>query len=257
MWILLVWLDEVKPRWERGRVNLPPLLSSWKDGGGKEEWGGVNSPLPLHVFFNLGTTVGTNLCMRLTYLLQDIYHFWFPGTKTNSTFQSLWQLKKKKNLQNLPRAQYYFGVSCTTSGYCVVECRLKECPEWSYLPQFFTSSVPPSWTAEPRSAGLYALSFCLLWASNYGSCSILSCGVTLVISSLFILTLRVCSGIFPNLLVCLWVNHKPPEGRTHVSYLFKVKLVLLYSSGGSHDKYTRVVCHSLLQWSRFCQNSPL
>ena len=33
--------------------------------------------------------------------------------------------------------------------------------------------------------------------------------------------------------------------------------VFLHSSWGSHGKYTGVVCHSLLQWIIFCQNSPL
>ena len=44
-------------------------------------------------------------------------------------------------------------------------------------------------------------------------------------------------------------------GGTHllVPYLF----VFLYSSWGSHSKYTGVVCYSLLQWIIFCQNSPL
>ena len=32
---------------------------------------------------------------------------------------------------------------------------------------------------------------------------------------------------------------------------------LLYSSWGSHSKYTGVVCHPLLQWITFCQNSLL
>ena len=36
-----------------------------------------------------------------------------------------------------------------------------------------------------------------------------------------------------------------------------ISFVLLYSSWGSHGKYTLVVCHSLLQWITFCQNSPL
>ena len=34
-------------------------------------------------------------------------------------------------------------------------------------------------------------------------------------------------------------------------------LTFLYSSWDSHGKYTGVVCHSLLQWITFCQNSPL
>ena len=36
-------------------------------------------------------------------------------------------------------------------------------------------------------------------------------------------------------------------------YLF----AFLYSSWSSHSKYTGVVCHSLLQWILFYQNSPL
>ena len=32
---------------------------------------------------------------------------------------------------------------------------------------------------------------------------------------------------------------------------------LLYSSWGSHGKYTGVVCHSLHQWITFCQNSDM
>ena len=38
-----------------------------------------------------------------------------------------------------------------------------------------------------------------------------------------------------------------------VSYFFAI----LYSSWGSHGKYTWVVCHSLLWQITFCQNSPL
>ena len=37
-----------------------------------------------------------------------------------------------------------------------------------------------------------------------------------------------------------------------VSYLF----ALLYFSWGSQGKNTEVACHSLLQWTTFCQNSP-
>ena len=41
------------------------------------------------------------------------------------------------------------------------------------------------------------------------------------------------------------------------TYSQYILFVLLYSSWGSHSKYTGVVCHSLLQWIIFCQNSPL
>ena len=37
-----------------------------------------------------------------------------------------------------------------------------------------------------------------------------------------------------------------------VSYLFAFS----YCSWGSQVKNTEVVCHSLLQWTTFCQNSP-
>ena len=37
-----------------------------------------------------------------------------------------------------------------------------------------------------------------------------------------------------------------------MSYLFAFS----YCSWGSQGKYTEVVCHSLLQWTTFCQNSP-
>ena len=33
--------------------------------------------------------------------------------------------------------------------------------------------------------------------------------------------------------------------------------IFLYSSWDSHSKYTGVLCHSLLLWITFCQNSPL
>ena len=96
-------------------------------------------------------------------------------------------------------------------------------------PALYILSVPPSWTCWAK----VSRSLCpqpLPTLSNNGSCSILSCGVTLVIASLFILTLRVCSRTFPNLLVCLWVNHKLPEGRTHVLYLFMEKAMAPHSS---------------------------
>ena len=44
-----------------------------------------------------------------------------------------------------------------------------------------------------------------------------------------------------------WETHLP------VSYL----LVFSYCSCGSHSKNIGVVCHSLLQWTTFCQNSSL
>ena len=69
-----------------------------------------------------------------------------------------------------------------------------------------------------------------------------------------------CTQSFPAYLTSMGDEYNcpkvtPSDLGTHllVSYLFG----LLYSSGGSHGKYTGVVCHSLLQWIMFCQNSPL
>ena len=47
-------------------------------------------------------------------------------------------------------------------------------------------------------------------------------------------------------------TYQPGESIFQVSYLF----AFLYCSWGSQGKNTEVVCHSLFQWSTFCQNSP-
>ena len=54
---------------------------------------------------------------------------------------------------------------------------------------------------------------------------------------------------------CPVAYRTPSDQGTHfsVSYLF----VILCSSWVSPGKYSGVVCHSLLQWITFCQNSPL
>ena len=59
-------------------------------------------------------------------------------------------------------------------------------------------------------------------------------------------------GLLVVLLHSSPVAYWTPSG-LGVSYLF----VLLCSSWDSHGKYSGVVCHSLLQWITFCQNSPL
>ena len=58
-----------------------------------------------------------------------------------------------------------------------------------------------------------------------------------------------CPSLFPV------ANLTPSDlgDSSSASYLF----VFLYSSWGSHGKYPGVVCHSLLQWITFCQNSSL
>ena len=43
-----------------------------------------------------------------------------------------------------------------------------------------------------------------------------------------------------------------PGAHFPVSYIF----VFSYRSGGSQGKNTEMVCHSLIQWTMFCQNSP-
>ena len=65
------------------------------------------------------------------------------------------------------------------------------------------------------------------------------------VSSFFLELFLHCS------LVAYWV---PTNWGVHlsVSYLFAFS----YCSWGSQDWNTEVVCHSLLQWTTFCQNSP-
>ena len=49
------------------------------------------------------------------------------------------------------------------------------------------------------------------------------------------------------------IGHLPIGGvHLSVSYLFAFS----YCSWGSQGKNTKAVCHSLLQWTTFCQNSP-
>ena len=64
--------------------------------------------------------------------------------------------------------------------------------------------------------------------------------------SSFFLELFLCSSS-----VAYWA---PTDlgGSSSVAYLF----VFSYCLWGSQGKNTEVVCHSLLQWSTFCQNSP-
>ena len=50
-----------------------------------------------------------------------------------------------------------------------------------------------------------------------------------------------------------YIDHLPAWGiHLSVSYLFAFS----YCSWGSQGKNTEVVCHSLLQWTTFCQTSP-
>ena len=60
-----------------------------------------------------------------------------------------------------------------------------------------------------------------------------------------LLVIALCSSPVAYLLI--WGAH------LLVSYLF----TFVYSSWGSHNRITGVVCHSLLQWTTFVQSSPL
>ena len=69
-------------------------------------------------------------------------------------------------------------------------------------------------------------------------------------TTLFFLGLSSCPPLFPRSILDTF----QPGGLIFWCHIFSV---LLYSSWGSHGKYTGVVCHSLLQWIMFYQNSPL
>ena len=58
-----------------------------------------------------------------------------------------------------------------------------------------------------------------------------------------------CPPLFP---VAHWTHSNLGDSSFSV-----IAFCLLYSSWGSRGKYAGVVCHSLLQWTLFCQNSPL
>ena len=69
-----------------------------------------------------------------------------------------------------------------------------------------------------------------------------------------------CFGSIPSFFLELFLHWSPvhighvPTWGVHlsVSYLFAFS----YCSWGSQGKNTEVVCHSLLQWTTFCQTSP-
>ena len=69
-----------------------------------------------------------------------------------------------------------------------------------------------------------------------------------------------CFGSVSSFFLELFLHSSPEaywaptdlEVHLSVSYLF----ALSYCSWGSQEKNTDLVCHSLLQWTMFCQNSP-
>ena len=69
---------------------------------------------------------------------------------------------------------------------------------------------------------------------------------------LLLLFLELLVAVLCSSPVVYWTPANP-GAHLSVSYLF----AFLYSWWGSHGKKTGVVCHSLPQWTTFCQNSPL
>ena len=69
-----------------------------------------------------------------------------------------------------------------------------------------------------------------------------------------------CFGSIPSFFLQLFLHWSPVAywaptdmgGSSLMSYLFAFS----YCSWGSQGKNTEVVCHSLLQWTTFCQTSP-
>ena len=95
----------------------------------------------------------------------------------------------------------------------------------SYAILFFTASDFTSITSHIQNWVLFLLWFCLFILSG-------------VISPVF------SSSILGT--------YQPGGVQFSVSYF----LAFSYSSWGSKGKNTEVLCHSLLQWTTFCQNSP-
>ena len=70
---------------------------------------------------------------------------------------------------------------------------------------------------------------------------------------LFCLCLFILSGFISSLFSSSILGNLPTWGvDISVSYLFAFS----YCSCGSQGKNTEVICHSLLQWTTSCQNSP-
>ena len=68
----------------------------------------------------------------------------------------------------------------------------------------------------------------------------------------FTFTFFILSGVISPLISSSILGTYWPGEFIFVSYLFSFS----YCSWGSQGKHTVVVCHSLLQWTTFCQNSP-
>ena len=69
-----------------------------------------------------------------------------------------------------------------------------------------------------------------------------------------------CSGSIPSFFLELFLHWSPvaywAPADLGSSFFSVLSFCLLYYSWGSQGKNTEVVCHSLLQWTTFCQTSP-
>ena len=69
----------------------------------------------------------------------------------------------------------------------------------------------------------------------------------------------VCFVFIPSLFLELFLHWSPVEYWTPAGpgiSSFSIPSCVSYCSWGSQDKNTEAVCHSLLQWTTFCQTSP-
>ena len=105
---------------------------------------------------------------------------------------------------------------------------------------------------EPNIPGSYAILFFIASYFTFTTRHIHTWASFPLWPSHFILSgaIIICPLLFPSSIL-----DTLQSGGVHlsVSYLF----AFLYCSKCSHSKNSGMVCHSLLQWTTFCQNSPL
>ena len=100
----------------------------------------------------------------------------------------------------------------------------------------------------PNIPGFYAILFFTASDYSFTTKHVHNWALFLLWLCLFILS-EVISSFFLSSII----GHLPAWGvDLLVSYLFAFSCCSL----GSQSKNTEVVCHSLLQWTTFCQNSP-
>ena len=173
------------------------------------------------------------LCGRLWSIVK--YHYQAESSKTYY----------KVRIQKEPTVESEKGISCQCSrdksiysglilNWQVIHntfCHEREMKEWEWQaePNSFFARIPHNFFVSFIST-LSASSFLKIF-SHFGRCSKLSIPFLLLLPGF---PLIVVSGGY-----CLLWN---------MSYS--------YCSWGSQGKNTEVVCHSLLQWTMFCENSP-